>query len=64
VAVVLGAMLYAVPVAVLRGYYERYGGWTAWSPATLFVWTSVTPVAALGLFGMFLLCCQRPQAPR
>ncbi|HUA62866.1 MAG TPA: glycosyltransferase family 87 protein [Verrucomicrobiae bacterium] len=64
VAVVLGAMLYAVPVAVLRAYYERYGGWTAWSPATLFVWTSVTPVAALGLFGMFLLCCQRPQAPR
>jgi hypothetical protein len=50
--VVLGALLYPVPVAVLRGYYLGHGGWTAASPATLYAWTSVTPVAALVLFGV------------
>ncbi len=46
----LGALLYPVPVAVLRSYYESHGSWTAASPATLYLWTSVTPVACLGLF--------------
>jgi hypothetical protein len=47
-------MLYPVPVAVLRGYFLQYGGWTAASPATLYIWTSVTPLAALVLFGVLL----------
>jgi hypothetical protein len=50
--VVLGALLYPIPVAVLRAYYERHGGWTAASPATLYVWTSVTPVVSLALCGV------------
>lgn len=50
-----GALLYPVPVAVLRSYYERYGAWTAASPATLYFWTSVTPMACLGLFVLLLV---------
>ena len=45
----LGALLYPVPVAVLRSYYEHYGAWTAASPATLYFWTSVTPIVCLEL---------------
>jgi len=30
----------------------RYGAWTAASPATLYAWTSVTPIASLALFGI------------
>ena len=47
-----GAMLYPVPVAVLRSYYNAHGGWSAASPATLYVWTSVAPVACLVVFGL------------
>ena len=35
-------------------YYVRFSGWTAASPATLYIWTSVTPVATLLLFGVLL----------
>ncbi|HEY1758470.1 MAG TPA: glycosyltransferase family 87 protein [Bryobacteraceae bacterium] len=48
------ALLYPVPVAILTAYYEKYGKWTAASPPTLYVWTSVTPLAALALFGLLL----------
>lgn len=48
------ALLYPVPVAVLTDYYHKNGGWTAASPATLYFWTSVTPVASLALFGLLV----------
>jgi len=51
---VCGALLYEVPVAILTAYYKQHGGWTAISPATLYVWTSVTPLACLSLFGIAL----------
>jgi hypothetical protein len=51
-ALVLGACLYPLPVAILRDYYTRHSGWTAASPATLYLWTSVTPAASLVLFGL------------
>jgi len=50
-----GALLYPLPVAVLRAYYNHYGAWTAASPATLYFWTSITPVACLGLFGILVV---------
>jgi len=50
----LAALLYPVPVAILTAYYQSHGGWTAASPATLYIWTSVTPVASLLLFGLFV----------
>jgi len=49
-----GALLYPVPVAILSDYYEKYGKFTAASPATLYTWTSVAPLAALALFGLLL----------
>ena len=48
------ALLYPVPVAILTAYYEKYGKWTAASPMTLYVWTSVAPLAALALFGLLV----------
>jgi len=53
-ALACGACLYPLPVAILRGYYQRYGAWTAASPATLYIWTSVTPLACLVLFWLFV----------
>jgi hypothetical protein len=49
-AVVLGALLYQIPRAILLAYYLRQAGWTAAEPATLYIATSVTPVAGLALF--------------
>jgi hypothetical protein len=51
--VACAALLYPVPVAVLTAYYHHYG-WTAASPWQLYVWTSATPAACLGLFGLSL----------
>src|ERR1017187_1667167 len=53
-AVVLGAFLYPIPWGVMLDYYAQFAGWTAASPAKLYIWTSVTPVAALVLFGLLL----------
>lgn len=50
----LAAFLYPLPVAILKNYYSAHGGWTADSPATLYFWTSVTPIASLALFALFL----------
>jgi hypothetical protein len=50
---VLGALLYPLPVAVLTHYYHRYG-WTAASPWQLYLWTSATPAACLGIFALSL----------
>lgn len=47
------AFLYPIPVAVLTAYYNQHG-WTAASPPTLYIWTSVTPLACLGLFVLML----------
>jgi hypothetical protein len=49
----LGALLYPLPVAVLTDYYMKYGKWTASLP-TFYLWTSITPLASLGLFGLFV----------
>lgn len=52
-ALALGAFLYPLPVHVLTDYYLKYGRWTV-SLATLYFWTSVTPFASLGLFGLLV----------
>ena len=54
-ALSLASLLYPVPVWVLTRYHDAHGGWTADSPATLLIWTSVTPLAMLALFGVFLI---------
>ncbi|MGA2039154.1 MAG: glycosyltransferase 87 family protein [Bryobacteraceae bacterium] len=52
--VALGALLYRIPAEILFDYHARYAGWSAASPATLYIGTSVTPIAALLLFGVLL----------
>jgi hypothetical protein len=59
----LGALLYRIPGDVLFDYYTRHAGWSAASPATLYIWTSVTPVAALALFGVLLGRVRAEAAP-
>jgi hypothetical protein len=54
VALALAGLLYPIPVSILGDYYLRYHAWTANSLSTLYVWTSVTPFASLGLFALFL----------
>jgi hypothetical protein len=54
-AVVCGAFLYQIPVAVLTAYYHHHGGWTGDSLLTLYIWTSVTPIASASLFALFHL---------
>jgi hypothetical protein len=49
-----GALLYPLPVTILSHSYARYGTFAALSPATLYLWTSVTPLAALALFGLLI----------
>jgi len=46
-------LLYPLPFAVFT-WFERHGGLATASPATLYVWTSVAPFAALGLYGLAL----------
>ena len=52
-ALVCAALLYPVPVAVLRACYERANAWPN-SPLLLYFWTSVSPVASLCLFGLMV----------
>jgi hypothetical protein len=47
------ALLYPAPVAALRAYFGAHG-LTAFSPGTLYLWTSVAPLASLALFGIYL----------
>jgi hypothetical protein len=47
-------LLHQLPETALKRYHYEHSGWTAASPATLYVWTSVTPLACLGLFGLAL----------
>jgi hypothetical protein len=57
-ALTLGALLYPLPVAVLTDYYMKYGKWTASLP-TFYFWTSIAPLASLGLFGLFVRAAGR-----
>jgi hypothetical protein len=57
------ALLYPLPVAILTAYFGRYGKWTAASPATLYLWTSVTPIAALVLFWLLIRAAKMSPAP-
>jgi hypothetical protein len=43
---------YQVPQWGLDVYQSNHGGWTAASPARLYLWTSVAPMACLALFGL------------
>jgi hypothetical protein len=60
---VCAALLYPVPVAILTDYYAKYGKWTAASPVTLYVWTSVAPLAALALFGLLVRAARISPVP-
>jgi hypothetical protein len=48
---VSAAFLYPLPVAVLRAYYVRSNSWPN-SPAVMYFWTSISPIASLVLFGL------------
>jgi hypothetical protein len=50
-ALVCAAFLYPLPVAVLRAYYVRSNSWPN-SPAVMYFWTSISPIASLVLFGL------------
>jgi alpha-1,2-mannosyltransferase len=50
-AAVCAAFLYPIPVTVLRAYYEASNSWPN-SPIVMYVWTSVSAVASLALFGL------------
>lgn len=52
--IICAALLYPIPIAILTSYYRAHHGWTADSPAILYVWTSMAPLASLVLFGLFL----------
>jgi hypothetical protein len=47
-------LLHQLPETVLNHYHDECYGCTAASPLTLYVWTSVTPLPCLGLFGLAL----------
>jgi hypothetical protein len=51
---VLCSLLYVVPVAILGIYYRAHGGWTGASAASLYFWTSVTPMVSLVLFALLI----------
>jgi len=52
-AIVCFAFTYQIPVLVLRRYYQAHGAWVADPAATLYFWTSFTPIANLALAGAF-----------
>ena len=43
------ALLYPIPVAVLRAYYDRMNHWPD-SPMVMYFWTSIPAIASLVLF--------------
>jgi hypothetical protein len=51
---VLAGLLYPIPAQILWAYYLRYNAWTAHSLVTIYLWTSVPPLASLTLFRKFL----------
>jgi len=48
------ALVYQLPQAILTAYHDQHSGWTTASPALLYVWTSVAPLACVALFGIAL----------
>jgi hypothetical protein len=48
------AFAYQLPERALCAYHDKYAGWCAASPATLYFWSSVAPLACVGLFGLAL----------
>ncbi|HEX3748047.1 MAG TPA: glycosyltransferase family 87 protein [Bryobacteraceae bacterium] len=53
------AASYQLPQWMLTRYHDAYGVWTAASPAALYLWTSIAPLASLGLFGIALVYVRR-----
>lgn len=51
--ILCSALVYPLPYAALT-YFDRHGGLSTASPATIYFWTSVAPLACLGLYGLFL----------
>jgi len=49
------ALCYPIPVEFLYQHYIASGGWGKASAATVYCWTSIPPLASLGLFGLFLV---------
>jgi len=62
-ALVCGAFLYPVPVAVLRAYYVPSNSWPN-SPLVMYFWTSISPVASLVLFSLMARELPRLDAKR
>lgn len=62
-ASVCAAFLYPLPVAALRAYYERSNSWPN-SPAVMYFWTSVSPIASLVLFGLMTRELRRADSQR
>jgi hypothetical protein len=50
-ATLSAALLYPIPVAVLRAYYELNNNWPN-SPAVMYFWTSIPAIASVVLFGL------------
>jgi hypothetical protein len=46
--------MYQVPVLILTQRYEAAGGWAAMPAATIYVWSSISAVAGLLLFALFI----------
>jgi Glycosyltransferase family 87 len=60
---VCAAFLYPLPVAVLRAYYERNNSWPN-SPAVMYFWTTISPIASLVLFGLTMRELRPASGPR
>lgn len=52
-AFVCALFLFPLPAGVLRYYYHQAEQWPN-APSLMYFWTSLTPVASLALFGLFL----------
>jgi Glycosyltransferase family 87 len=50
-AAACAAFLYPIPVAVLRAYFDQGNSWPD-SPIVMYVWTSVSAIASIVLFGL------------
>lgn len=48
------ALAYQLPQTILTAYHDQHSGWTTASPALLYIWTSVAPLACVALFGIAL----------
>jgi len=55
--------LFPLPAAVLRYYYHQHERWPD-APGLMYLWTSVTPIASLFLFGLLLSAFPPRVAPR